>query len=175
MPVMDEFKEEREALKNGTFQQKLSYFMDYYKWHVIVSVLALSLVISLVIQMVNQKDIVLYVCMLNTIENNGTTEYMQSLAEYAGIDLYKESIHFDTTMFIEQGQLDQNTMLSTQKFVTYLAAGELDMMITDSGSMADYANDEYFYDLREYLTPEQVEKYKQYFYYVDMTVVQKKL
>ena len=175
MPVMDEFKEEREALKNGTFQQKLSYFMDYYKWHVIVSVLALSLVISLVIQMVNQKDIVLYVCMLNTIENNGTTEYMQSLAEYAGIDLNKESIHFDTTMFIEQGQLDQNTMLSTQKFVTYLAAGELDMMITDSGSMANYANDEYFYDLREYLTPEQVEKYKQYFYYVDMTVVQKKL
>ena len=28
MPVMDEFREEREALKNGTFKQKLQYF-----WH----------------------------------------------------------------------------------------------------------------------------------------------
>lgn len=175
MPVMDEFKEEREAVKNGTFQQKLSYFMDYYKWHVIVSVIALILVISLVTQMVSRKDSALYICMLNTYEENDTAEYIQSLAEYAGINLNKESIDFDTSMFIEQGQLDQNSVLSTQKFVAYLAASQLDMMITDSGSMADYANDEYFYDMREFLTPEQVAKYQQYFYYVDLAVVQKKL
>ena len=175
MPVMDEFKEEREALKNGTFQQKLSYFMDYYKWHVIVSVVALILVISIVVQMINEKDSVLYVCLLNTIEYNDTEEYIQSLAEYAGINLNKESIHFDTSLFIEPGQLDQNSLLSIQKFVTYLAAGQLDMIITDSVSIADYANDEYLYDMREFLTPEQVEKYEQYFYYVDMAVVQKKL
>ena len=175
MPVMDEFKEEREALKNGTFQQKLSYFMDYYKWHVIVSVIALILVISIVTQMINQKDSALYVCLLNTVENNDTAEYTQSLAEYAGIDLNKEDIYFDTSMFIEQGQWDQNSILSAQKFAAYLTASQLDMMITDSGSMADYANDEYFYDMREFLTQEQVEKYQQYFYYVDMAVVQKKL
>ena len=29
MPVMDEFKEEREALKHGTPKQKLAYFWDY--------------------------------------------------------------------------------------------------------------------------------------------------
>ena len=175
MPVMDEFKEEREAVKNGTFQQKLSYFMDYYKWHVIVSVIALFLVISLVTQMISQKDSALYICLLNTYEDNDPAEYMQSLAEYAGIDLNKEDILFDTSLFIEQGQLNQNSVLSTQKFVAYLAAGQLDMMITDSGSMVDYANDEYFYDMREFLTQEQVEKYEQYFYYVDMAVVQKKL
>ena len=175
MPVMDEFKEEREAVKNGTFQQKLSYFMDYYKWHVIVSAIALILVISLVTQMVSQKDSALYICMLNTYEDNDNAEYIQSLAEYAGINLNKESINFDTSMFIEQGQLNQNSVLSTQKFVAYLAAGQLDMMITDSGSMANYANDEYFYDMREFLTQEQVEKYEQYFYYVDMAVIQKKL
>lgn len=175
MPVMDEFKEEREALKNGTFQQKLSYFMDYYKWHVIVSVLALIFIISIVTQMINRKDSALYICMLNSFESNDTAEYMQGLAEYAGIDLKKESIIFDTSMFIEQGQLDQSTMLSTQKFVTYLAAGELDTIITDFDSIAEYANDEYLCDMRDFLTPEQVEKYEQYFYYVDMAVIQKKL
>ena len=159
MPVMDEFREEREALKHGTLKQKLTYFMDYYKWHVIVSVAALVIVVSIVMEIVNQKDSVLYVCLLNTGEFNDTTEYMQSLAEYAGIDLNKESINFDTSMLIEQGQLDQNSVLSTQKFVTYLAAGEMDAMITDLDSMADYANDEYFYDMREFLTPEQIENY----------------
>ena len=29
MPVMDEFKEERAAMKNGTPKEKLAYFFDY--------------------------------------------------------------------------------------------------------------------------------------------------
>ena len=28
---MDEFKEEREALKNASFKAKFGYFLDYYK------------------------------------------------------------------------------------------------------------------------------------------------
>ena len=39
MAVMVEFKEEREALKHGTPKQKFTYFMDYYKWYVIIAVI----------------------------------------------------------------------------------------------------------------------------------------
>ena len=42
MAVMDEFKEEREALKRGTPKQKLAYFWYYYKWHVIISVIIIG-------------------------------------------------------------------------------------------------------------------------------------
>ena len=35
MPVMDEFREEREAIKNAGWDYKLKYFWDYYKWFVI--------------------------------------------------------------------------------------------------------------------------------------------
>ena len=41
MPVMDEFREERETIKNGTFKQKWQYFCDYYKWHVIIGAFVL--------------------------------------------------------------------------------------------------------------------------------------
>jgi len=43
MAVMDEFKEEREALKRGTPKQKLAYFWYYYKWHVIISVMIIGI------------------------------------------------------------------------------------------------------------------------------------
>lgn len=35
MPVMDEFREEREAMKQKSFKERFSYFCEYYKWHVI--------------------------------------------------------------------------------------------------------------------------------------------
>ena len=35
MPVMDEFREEREAIKNSSMKKKWGYFLDYYKWYVI--------------------------------------------------------------------------------------------------------------------------------------------
>lgn len=35
MPVMDEFREEREAMKQKSFKERFLYFCEYYKWHVI--------------------------------------------------------------------------------------------------------------------------------------------
>ena len=50
MAVMDEFKEEREALKRGTPKQKLAYFWYYYKWHVIISVIIIGMLVSFIYQ-----------------------------------------------------------------------------------------------------------------------------
>lgn len=175
MPVMDEFKEEREALKHGTWKQKLSYFIDYYKWHVIITAAVLVIGISVVVEIVTQKETALYACLLNTVELYDTTEYAQSFAEYAGIDLNDNALIFDTSMTIETGQIDQTSILSVQKFMANVAAADLDVMITDSATMEDYANDDYFYDVRDFLTPEQAARFEPYFYYVDITVVQERL
>ena len=174
MPVMDEFKEEREALKHGTWKQKLSYFFDYYKWHVIVGAALLIFGFSLVSQILNHKETAFYAGLLNTIELNNGTNYAQGFAEYAGIDSDTYDILFDTSMNIVAGQLDQETISSTQKLVAIIAAKELDVMITDSASIQGYANSQYFYDLRDLLSPEQVEQYEASFYYVDMTAVLKR-
>ena len=65
MPVMDEFKKEREAMKNGTPKQKLAYFWDYYKWHVIISVIVLVTAVSFIYQAVTRKSVALYALLLN--------------------------------------------------------------------------------------------------------------
>lgn len=48
MAVMDEFKVERETIKNAKFIDKFSYFWTYYKWWVIIPVIV-STIISNVI------------------------------------------------------------------------------------------------------------------------------
>ena len=68
MPVMDEFKEERAALRNGTPKEKFQYFLDYYKWYVIVGILVLVSAGSIIYQMVTQKERAIFVALLNVYE-----------------------------------------------------------------------------------------------------------
>jgi hypothetical protein len=43
MPVMDEFKEERETIKNAPFSKKLEYFKDYYLMKTIIAVVTAAI------------------------------------------------------------------------------------------------------------------------------------
>lgn len=170
MPVMDEFKEERAALKNGTPKEKLAYFWDYYKWYVIVGVIAVVFVVSLIHQIVTRKDTGFYALMLNASAYNymDSSENTADFAEYAGIDTKEYDIQYDTTVQIgtETGD-DYN---SNQKLMVYIAAAELDVMVSDAGSLAQYAYLGDFYDLRDFLSAEQLEKYADSFYYIDGAV-----
>lgn len=171
MPVMDEFREEREALKHGTLKQKLTYFADYYKWHAIIAVIAISVVISFVVQILTRKETALFVCMVNTYALE-SEDYIAGFAEFAGIDLDSQELAFDTSISIQENALDETSMASSQKLLVYIAAGELDVMITDAETIQLYTSNGFFYDMREFLTPEQTERCEPYFYYIDMKAVQ---
>ena len=57
MPVMDEFKKEREMLKGKSFKEKLDYFWYYYKLQVFAVIFVLILVVTTIRDIVTQKDI----------------------------------------------------------------------------------------------------------------------
>lgn len=174
MPVMDEFKEEREALRHGTPKEKFQYFLDYYKWYVIVGVLILIFVGSFVYQYVTRKERAIFVAMVNTYATDtADEEYPQKFAAYAGIDTDAYDILFDSSMYLDTTDLaavDETTMATTQKLMVYIAAKEIDVLTADESTINSYAYNGVFYDLRTILTEEQIEKYEPYFYYMDQAV-----
>lgn len=173
MAVMDEFKEERAALKNRSFKEKLSYFWDYYKWYVIGIVCAVLFVGSFVQQIVTRKDTAFYAVMLNASTMNpfeADDPYALKYAEYAGIDLNEYDIFFDTSFHISESGMDENSYTSIQKLSVYTAAGDLDVMITDTDSFNKYAYGYTFHDLRDFLSAEQIAELEPYFYYADRKV-----
>lgn len=174
MPVMDEFKEEREALKHGTPKEKFSYFMDYYKWHVVIAVAAIAFIVSLVTQILTRKDIVFYAAMINGAELETAEEFKHTFAEYASIDLEKNDILFDTSVRIninDTSSYNPDAMASNEKLMVYVASGEVDAFVTDPDTLVQYAYNEFFLNLRTLLTPEQIAAYEPYFYYVDQAVI----
>ena len=153
MAVMDEFKEEREALKNGTPKQKLAYFWYYYKWHVIIALVVIIMIVSFVKQLTDRKDPAFYAVMLNaSLLDQMTSEqpdFVTDFAEKEGIDLNTSDITFDTSIRIVEDSMDETSITSSQK----------------------YANSSMFHDLRDILTDEQIQALEPYFYYVDREVV----
>lgn len=172
MPVMDEFKEERAALKNGTPKQKLAYFFDYYKWYVVFGILAAIFAGSLIHQIATQKDTAFYVMLINAVPNSypEEPENASAFAAYTGTDTKKSEIIYDTSVQIESdGGIDY---YSAQQIMVHVTAADLDVMAADTAYLLQYAYLGDFYDLRDFLTEEQLEKYKDFFYYIDGTVME---
>ena len=177
MAVMDEFRDEREALKNGTPKQKLEYFWCYYKWHVIGTVAAIAVIASFIYEAVTRKDNALYAAFLNsfTIAEDQGEAYKQAVTQAIGIDPNEYEIMIDTSMYIDlENMTDENTYNTIQKMGVYVAAGEIDTLVTNADIFEDYAYIDYLTDLRTVLTPEQLEAYEPYFYYIDYTVLEAK-
>ncbi len=175
MPVMDEFKEERAALKNASFKVKWNYFWDYYKMPVIISAIAIALVTTFVVQVIQRKDTALFVAMINSVEMQAEPSlYVESFCEYAEIDTEEATALFDTTMYIDFDNLNDVTKSSLEKMMVYIAAQEVDAVVTDSAMMEYYAYGPTFIDLREFLTAEEIIRYEPYLYYIDEAVIREK-
>ena len=171
MPLMDEFREERQAIRQKSLKEKLSYFFDYYKWHTVAVITIVAVVISLTVHLINRKDCALYVCLLNAAELDQAAQYKQQFEEYAGIDRSDYEAVFDTSMYIQLGGRDQMTATSYQKMTVYTAAGDLDVLICTPEITEFYVGRGIFCDLRDILSPEQTALYESRFFYEDQTVL----
>lgn len=176
MAVMDEFREEREAMKNGTPKEKLSYFWCYYKWHVIIVVAVIAFIASFAYEALTRKDTAMYAIFLNgfTLSEEGDEEYINSYMDAAGIDPNEYETMIDTSMYLSLDSTDENTYNFIQKISVYVAAGEIDIIATGQDLFEYYAYLDYVLDLRDVLTEEQLEAYEPYLYYVDRKVIEAK-
>lgn len=174
MAVMDEFKESREALKNASLKEKISYFVYYYKWHVIISILVIVSAISFIHGQLTKKDMVFHAVLLSSWENpaNAPT-FIYDFYDFAGIDSSEEEIFLDSSILVdrENPSLVEASNTSSQKLMVLTAAQELDMMIAVENAFSSYAYGDVFYDLRALLNEEQLAKYEPYFYYADGKVI----
>ncbi len=183
MAVMDEFKAEREYLKkHGTRQEKLAYFWDYYKWHTIVGVIALIIVISSIYNALTAKDTVLNGILLNSTTMLDTVKQDELILDFTTqqeINTKKNEIILNTSLYytVYDGEtIDYaNSELSytaSQIMFTQVASGDLDFITGDIETLTSIAYSEFFVDLTTVLTEEQLKRYEPYLYYLDQSVLE---
>lgn len=171
MPVMDEFREERESIKQGTFKQKYQYFKDYYRAPVIVALVVAIIIGNLIYTFVTHKDSAFYAVMLNCTPLEDKEALTEEYAQYADIDLEEYTVDFDTGVFYNLSSPNSDNYNTIQKIVTYVGAGAVDVMLGGGDDFTYFAYSNMFMDLRTVLSEEQLQKYQSNLFYIDASLI----
>lgn len=156
MPIIDEIRENNKKMKGRSLKEKLAYFWEYYKVPTIITAFVLVMAISLIKAAVTNKDIAFEVIMVNSANAPDPAQF----SEILGIDTKKEAVIYDNTyaMLADPASYNESFYTSAQKLVAVVASAQADTMIADKELSESYFNSEFFADLREYFTPEELEK-----------------
>lgn len=193
MPLMDEFKAEREDIKNAPFKKKFEYFWEYYKWWVIGITVAVIAIFLTVRSIVTHKADALYVALINAVEIEGSNPQNSIATPFLdehGIDLKKNRIHFNTDLRMNissSNHVAANTLPDTysdyvsitnsatarQNLSVFVAAGTVDLMVCSENWFDEYGYGSFFLSLEDVLTPEELEKYSDNLYYLDGAVIER--
>ncbi len=158
-------------LKGKPFRQKVEHIVTYF-WLPIVLTLAILIGLgSYIVHLATAKETALQVICINAYADNAQANaYVTGFAEQAGIDLEEYEVHISTDLTLDDQDL--NTSYNTaQVIVAQVAAHCVDLMAGDLETFTRYFYQEMFWELDQVLTPQQQEKYSEYFLYADMAVL----
>ncbi len=165
MPLMDEFKEEREKIKDASPEKKWKYFKDYYLKYVIAGGIILLVLIIFVVDMITKKENMLTVMFVN-FENQGTTTSnieMPFTSEYLE-NPKRQEITVETNIYIPSGESARTQVNYTyedqQRFSMLLMAGEIDLLVSDEAFITDLAAQEYVLTLDRVFTEDELKAYE---------------
>ncbi len=173
MAAMDEFKEERAAIKNAPLKKKIEYFLDYYKWPTIIAIVVIAFVVSYIVHLITAPEILMNGIMINTYsEEDFITDLTTGFTDAYGIDSSDYEVSINSTVSYITGEASAySNQEAVQLIHTQTGAGILDIMVGDLAAMTEFVGSGFFTDLTTFLTGEQIEKYESNFIYVDQAVL----
>lgn len=169
--VRDEIREQQLKTKDMSLKGKLKYFWGYYKFHVIITLFVLFLLVTLIHDISTAKDYSFYAIVSNSSQLSDDN-MAASFTEYAGLDTEEHECIIDADFNLSLHSYSQYDMAASQKLFALVQAGELDSVIMEPAVFYNYSLSEMFVDLRTIFTEEELSKYKDSLYYIDYVEVE---
>ena len=170
MKFFENMKKIRAAVKAGKGGAVFEYFYDYYKFEAFVIFGVLFFIGNLAFTKLTDKHIVLSGALLNQyniLAEEKTLDFAESFLKEQDIDLKKNKAEFNTTLrYAHSGDSSFNDA-TIQGLVAQCSGGTIDFITGDLEAMTIFAYGDYFYDLNEILTEQEIEIYEPYFLYID--------
>ncbi len=180
MALMDEFKEERESIKNKSFKEKVGYYWYYYKWRLIVPIIIFIIGFNFISTIVNRPKIILDGMFINITDFNNLEKldlFTASFVESQELDSSKYHIAYNPnhTYISEEKKatmpeeaIDPSAnKYAIQNVVAGLGSKSLNFVIGPADSLLEIDSNQLFADLSEILTEEQQKAYESYYIYLD--------
>ncbi len=157
---------EKQKLSEMTFKEKITYFNNYYRLTTIVVVAIVIGAAYFIYTILTPKpETVLYAAVVNSVIDDDTSAALQNdFGQKLGIDPKTQEINIDASFFLGDDS-NEYALASQQKLVTYLYAGELDVIIAPESVFSNYANLGNFCKLSDQLPTDLCTALADSFYY----------
>lgn len=157
-------KTQKEIMRDMTFSRKVSHIWYYYKWFILGTIFIVGCIISLIVSIVSQKEVVLNVVIADNITEEGPRFIIKGMSERLHID-EKQEVLVDTSIHMDD-KLNGSTVIydSIEKFNTLIVVGDYDVVIDEGIVPQNYSGQDAIMDLRTLMTKEQQKKFRDRFY-----------
>ena len=158
---------EKEKLKEMSWNQKLSYLWDYYRYHALILIASVVFVSYFIYSFTKPKIVtgLNVVIANNTIEHHIWDEYTEKVTDYLKINPQLEEVKLDYGYYYN-GSLDYAASMR-QSFSVHLAASEIDVVIAPLSEFSVYVTNGVFAPLSDQLPTDLYSSLTDKFYLSD--------
>lgn len=155
-----------------TFRQKMEHFWEYEKWKVIIP-LVLLLVINSFVQTYKSEHqtLTLDIALVNAVmESANDVEFHNDFIKQYNIDVEQAPVKIETGMvhpevMDEKAAMDEVAVASIQKYQAMLISGRVDITISNSWAIEEYAQSDSYENLKEFLSEDLYETVEDRLFY----------
>ena len=163
-------------LQGFTTQEKLEYIRQYYIWHIVVILAVVVIVVSSIVSAITKKDAVLNGIMLNVGNEDrlAATTLCDDFLREQGMDTNKVKVDLNSNM-IYMPESDENidSNYATLDVLAARITGKmLDFVTGNYDAMLVLSYSDYFIDLSQVMTEEQLNAYAGRLLYIDGAVLE---
>lgn len=167
MPVMDEFKEQRDAMKNKPLKERLDHFWYYHKWYIIGGAVAILFVIILIHSVLSGKETAFCAVITDVDVHGDEQQLIDDFAAYSTIDLSTYDVAFESSIYFINGNYQSPT-----KITAMLSNESIDTLSFATEYFEKYAYNGTFLDLSTCMTQEELDDYAGRIFYIDQKLIE---
>lgn len=142
---------DKEKLKDLPWNKKIAYLWDYYKYHALISIVIILVVIYSIYTFTKPKiDTKLYTAIINnTVEPQIWDDYQVKITEYLELDTTSENAKLNYSFYFN-GAPDYEVNMR-QALTAYVVSTDIDIIIAPLSEFSDYVNSDFFVPLSDHL------------------------
>ena len=160
--------------KEMNSKQKIYYFWDYNKWKVIIIFLVLVILISIIRTLIEgKKEPSICLALVNsTVVKEEDTELLSTYVKEKDIDIDKHPAKLEANMIHpeqsgDMGAVDSVAVMNIQRYQLLLVEGDIDITVSTKWAVEEYAKNNCYRNLQEFLPENLYEKVKDYLFYYE--------
>ncbi len=159
MTIRERIRTDRETIRSAPAGKKLQYFLEYYRWQLLIGLAVLIFIGSSIRTSLMAKDIFLSGIAVNCSPAMAAEPFRNlndGLMDFAGQDKEEKELEINSALSYVPGshRTAQENYATAQRIAVSTAAGTLDFVVGDAASMRDFAEAEWFADIRDFVLPE---------------------